>query len=171
MFRKFLPKNSSKFLKKNLKFNSLTPLLFTQKITHRFYSSMFSKLSSGMKDAMDTLTSRKTLTRSDIENSINSVRLSLIDADVALPVVKKFISEITQEAIGTKIEDLTKSEAFSLIIKNKLTKLLGEKSSDLNFPEPQEIEIFEGNEKKKQKKIPLSSILVTGIQGSGSFFF
>eukprot|EP01080_Neovahlkampfia_damariscottae_P007598 gene7598-11921_t len=128
---------------------------------------MFSKLSTGMKDAFGSLSGRTTLTKQDVENSIEEVKRSLIDADVALPVVKKFISEVQEEAIGSKVKDLPKLDAFEEIVKKKLTKLLGDDIPDLNLPKHQEIEVIDDDIKRIEKRIPMSSILVTGIQGAG----
>ena len=89
---------------------------------------------------------------SDIANAMKEVRLALIEADVALDVVKKFITEITEEAKGQKITKSVKPDQMVIkIVQDKLTELLG------------------GEEKDNNVKLlsPPSFIMLVGLQGSG----
>ena len=113
---------------------------------------MFENLSDKLVSAFDKIRGRGTLSESDISNAMKEVRLALIEADVALDVVKKFITEITEEAKGQKITKSVKPDQMVIkIVQDKLTELLG------------------GEEKDNNVKLlsPPSFIMLVGLQGSG----
>ena len=92
---------------------------------------MFDNLSEKLVSAFDKIRGRGTLSEGDIENAMKEVRLALIEADVALAVVKKFISEITLEAKGQQITKSIKPDQMVIkIVQDKLTALLGGESED-----------------------------------------
>ena len=113
---------------------------------------MFENLSDKLVSAFDKIRGKGTLSESDISNAMKEVRLALIEADVALDVVKKFITEITEEAKGQKITKSVKPDQMVIkIVQDKLTELLG------------------GEEKDNNVKLlsPPSFIMLVGLQGSG----
>ena len=113
---------------------------------------MFDNLSEKLVSAFDKIRGRGTLSEGDIENAMKEVRLALIEADVALVVVKKFISEITLEAKGQQITKSIKPDQMVIkIVQDKLTTLLGGESEDNDI-------ILSS---------PPSSIMLVGLQGSG----
>ena len=91
------------------------------------------------------------MSEGNIRDTLRQIRLALLEADVALPVVKKFIETVKQDVIGSKIEkSLSPGQAFTKIIHNKLIELLGSKTSELNLKRPSPI-----------------VIMLVGLQGSG----
>ena len=113
---------------------------------------MFENLSEKLVSAFDKIRGRGTLSEGDIANAMKEVRLALIEADVSLDVVKKFISEITIEAKGQQITKSIKPDQMVIkIVQDKLTALLGGESEDNDV-------ILSS---------PPSSIMLVGLQGSG----
>ena len=113
---------------------------------------MFDNLSEKLVSAFDKIRGRGTLSEGDIANAMKEVRVALIEADVALDVVKKFISEITIEAKGQQITKSIKPDQMVIkIVQDKLTALLGGESENNDI-------ILSS---------PPSSIMLVGLQGSG----
>ena len=65
---------------------------------------MFDNLASKLGEIFDGLTRRGALSASDVESALREIRLALLEADVALDVVKSFIETIKQRAIGEKVD-------------------------------------------------------------------
>ena len=65
---------------------------------------MFSKLTERLTKAVDTLRGRGRLTEDNIAETLREVRMALLEADVALPVVKRFIEAVRAKAIGTEVQ-------------------------------------------------------------------
>ena len=113
---------------------------------------MFENLSDKLVSAFDKIRGRGSLSESDIANAMKEVRLALIEADVALDVVKQFISEITIEAKGQEITKSIKPDQMVIkIVQDKLTELLGGTAKDNDI----------------KLSSPPSSIMLVGLQGSG----
>ena len=113
---------------------------------------MFENLTDKLVSAFDKIRGKGTLSESDVENAMKEVRIALIEADVALDVVKDFISDITKEAKGQEITKSVKPDQMVIkIVQDKLTSLLG------------------GDNKDDEIKLssPPSSIMLVGLQGSG----
>ena len=113
---------------------------------------MFDSLSDKLVSAFDKIRGKGSLSEGDIANAMKEVRLALIEADVALDVVKQFISDVTSEAQGQQITKSVKPDQMVFkIVQDKLTDLLGGKNTenDINLSSPP------------------SSILLVGLQGSG----
>ena len=113
---------------------------------------MFDSLSDKLVSAFDKIRGKGSLSEGDIANAMKEVRLALIEADVALDVVKKFISDVTLEAQGQQITKSIKPDQMVFkIVQDKLTDLLGGKNTenDINLSSPP------------------SSIMLVGLQGSG----
>ena len=113
---------------------------------------MFENLSDKLVSAFDKIRGRGSLSESDIANAMKEVRLALIEADVALDIVKQFISEITIEAKGQEITKSIKPDQMVIkIVQDKLTELLGGTAKDNDI----------------KLSSPPSSIMLVGLQGSG----
>jgi len=112
---------------------------------------MFHKLSERLSGALDSLRGIGRLTKENTESTLKKVREALLEADVALPVVKEIISKVQEKALGQKvIKSIRPGEVLIKIIQDELTEILGSEHSDLNLDAP----------------APLV-ILVAGLQGSG----
>lgn len=112
---------------------------------------MFENLSARLSSVVKTLTGNSRLTESNIQDALREIRIALLEADVALPVVKQFIDEIKVEAVGEKvIGSLTPGQALIGVVNDKLTKLMGEFNDALNL-----------------SATPPAIILMAGLQGAG----
>ena len=113
---------------------------------------MFDSLSDKLVSAFDKIRGKGSLSENDIARAMKEVRLALIDADVALDVVKKFIDDITLEAKGQQITKSIKPDQMVFkIVQDKLTDLLGGKNAENTI----------------KLSSPPSSIMLVGLQGSG----
>ncbi len=125
---------------------------------------MFERLSERLSGVLDRLTRRGALGEADVDEALREVRLALLEADVALPVVKDFIAEVRREAVGERVvKSVTPGQMVVKIVHDALIRTLdgtppaatpGEAAKpaprglDLNHPAP----------------VP---ILMLGLQGSG----
>src|SRR4051795_8188562 len=91
------------------------------------------------------------LTDSNIQEALREVRIALLEADVALPVVKDFIARIKAKALGEEvIGSLTPGQALVGVVHNELTALMGSRNDALNLA-----------------TVPPAVILMAGLQGAG----
>ncbi len=112
---------------------------------------MFDNLSDRLAHSFKKITGQGRLTENNIKDAIRDVRRSLLEADVALVVVKSFIEKVQQRAIGQEVSaSLNPGQAFIKIVKDQLTEVMGQESSPLNF----NVE-------------PPAIIMVAGLQGAG----
>jgi signal recognition particle subunit SRP54 len=112
---------------------------------------MFANLTERLSSITRNLQGKGRLSDNNIKDTLREIRLALLEADVALSVVKNFIEGIREEAIGSKIEkSLTPGQALTKIIHHKLIDLFGNKTIELNLKRPS----------------PLV-IMMVGLQGSG----
>ncbi|HEX2581080.1 MAG TPA: signal recognition particle protein [Dongiaceae bacterium] len=115
---------------------------------------MFEKLSERLGETLRKLTGRGVLTAAHIEEALREVRISLLEADVALPVVKDLLERIQAEAVGEKVlRSITPGQLVIKIVHDELVRLLSPaegQQADLNF--------------NAQPPVPL---LLVGLQGSG----
>jgi signal recognition particle subunit SRP54 len=112
---------------------------------------MFDKLTSGFSKALGALTGRGHLTDENIADAVRQVRLALLDADVALPVVKTFTDAVRARAIGVEItKSLTPGQAFIKVVHEELVRLMGEASPGLNL--------------RAQRPVV---VMLAGLQGAG----
>ena len=111
---------------------------------------MFESLSERLGKTFDKLRGRQ-LTEKNIEDTVRDIRVSLLDADVALPVVKDFIHHIKEKAIGQKvITSLDPGKTLIKIVNDELIDIMGKIWVPLEF-----------------KTQPPAIILMAGLQGSG----
>ena len=112
---------------------------------------MFENLSSRLTGIFDKLKRRGSLSEADVTAALREVRIALLEADVALPVVKEFIEDVKRDAIGRDVLDsIHPSQLVIKIVHDHLTRLLGEENKALNLA-----------------GIPPVVILMVGLQGSG----
>jgi len=95
---------------------------------------MFDNLSERLTKAARNLTGKGRLSESNIKDTLRQVRLALLEADVALPVVKSFIERINERVVGEDVgKSLTPCQALVKIIHGELAKLLGDNHEPLNL--------------------------------------
>lgn len=112
---------------------------------------MFETLSDKLSSVFSKITSRGVLSEQDIDGAMREIRVALLEADVSLPVVKSFISQVKEQAIGEKVvRSIQPGQMVVKIVHDELIKLLGSESSELNL-----------------KAAAPVCILMVGLQGSG----
>jgi len=112
---------------------------------------MFSNLSERLTRVLKNLSGRGRLTEDNIKETMRDIRMALLEADVALPVVKDFIEQIQTKAIGADVMDsLTPGQSLIKLVHDELVTLMGEQCDTLNL----------------QAQPPVV-ILMAGLQGSG----
>jgi signal recognition particle subunit SRP54 len=112
---------------------------------------MFDRLSSGLTRALNALSGRGYLSEDNIADTVREVRLALLDADVALPVVKSFTEAIKSRAIGVEVaKSLTPGQAFIKVVHEELVRLMGEPSTGLDL--------------RAQRPVV---VMLAGLQGAG----
>lgn len=118
--------------------------------TFRGYK-MFASLSERLRGVLDQVRGRGRLTEENIEDAVRDVRRALIEADVALPVIRDFVARVRERAVGAEVlRSLTPGQAFIKILHEQLTATLGEGVADLNL-----------------RHQPPAVILLAGLQGAG----
>ena len=112
---------------------------------------MLDNLTQRLARVVKTVRGHARLTEENIGDALREVRLALLEADVALPVVKDFIASIKQKALGQEvIGSLTPGQAFVGVVHRELTSLMGSAHAALNLAAQ-----------------PPAVILVAGLQGAG----
>ena len=112
---------------------------------------MFDGLSDRLGKAVRNLRGVGRLSEDNIKETLREVRMALLEADVALPVVKAFTDQVRQRALGEEVvKSLTPGQAFIKIVNDELTKLMGEANDELNLT-----------------VTPPAVILMAGLQGAG----
>src|ERR1700753_3941598 len=112
---------------------------------------MFDNLSEKLGGILDRLTRRGSLTEADVDAAMREVRRALLEADVALDVVRSFTEKVREQAIGaTVVKSVTPGQMVVKIVHDQLVETLGSESQsiDLNAPAP-------------------VAIMMVGLQGSG----
>lgn len=95
---------------------------------------MFDNLSDRLAKTFKNITGQGRLTESNIKDAIRDVRKALLEADVALPVVKSFIEKVQQRAVGQEVStSLNPGQAFIKIVRDQLTETMGQAAEPLNF--------------------------------------
>jgi len=112
---------------------------------------MFDTLSERLSRTIKDLRGQGRLTEKNIESAMREVRMALLEADVALPVVRDFIEHVRQRAIGEEVmTSLTPGQAVVKIVEEKLISLMGEVNTSINF-----------------NTQPPAVIMMAGLQGAG----
>jgi signal recognition particle subunit SRP54 len=112
---------------------------------------VFDKLSARLSAVVEGLRGRGRLTEDNIGDTLRQVRMALLEADVALPVVKEFIDAVKARAVGLEIhKSLTPGQALVRVIHEELVRVMGEGVRPLNL-----------------RTQPPAIILLAGLQGAG----
>jgi signal recognition particle subunit SRP54 len=112
---------------------------------------MLDNLTSRLASVVKTLRGHARLTDSNIQEALREVRIALLEADVALPVVKDFIARIKTKALGEEvIGSLTPGQALVGVVHDELTALMGDRNDALSLA-----------------TVPPAVILMAGLQGAG----
>ena len=118
--------------------------------------ALFENLTARLSRTVDTLRGRGRITEENVGESLREVRMALLEADVALPVVKTFIERVKQKALGAEVTaSLTPGQAFVGILHKELVAIMGGPSSTENRPR------FE------LRATPPVVVLLAGLQGAG----
>ena len=113
---------------------------------------MFDSLSSRLTGVFETLTRRGALSEADVSAALRDVRIALLEADVALPVVKDFIAGVSAKAVGGDVlKSVAPGQQVIKIVNDHLIEMLGGETA--------EIAIAAAN--------PPAAVLMVGLQGSG----
>ena len=111
----------------------------------------FEGLSEKLGGVFKKLKSRGKLSESDVKEAMREVKMALLEADVSYKVVKEFIANVTERAVGEEVlKSLTPGQQVIKIVNEELIKLMGEANSKINFPNK-----------------PPCIIMMCGLQGSG----
>jgi signal recognition particle subunit SRP54 len=113
---------------------------------------MFDSLSDRLGDVFAKLRGRGALSEADVREAMREVRIALLEADVALPVVRRFIDSVTEQAVGANVlRSVTPGQQVVKIVNDALTEMLGGDT-------PAELDLA---------ATPPVVILMVGLQGSG----
>ena len=95
---------------------------------------MFDNLSDRLGGALKKLKGHGRLTEANIKDAMREVRMALLEADVALPVVTDFIDQVTQRALGQEVQSsLTPGQAMIKVVQAELVKIMGSANEELNL--------------------------------------
>ncbi len=112
---------------------------------------MFETLSDRLGGVFDRLRGRGALNEADVRAAMREVRIALLEADVALPVVRDFVDSVTEQAVGAQVlRSVTPGQQVVKIVNDALVAMLGADASDL------EIDVT-----------PPAIVMMVGLQGSG----
>ena len=112
---------------------------------------MFENLSDRLNSTLKAITGKGRITEDNIKDTLREVRMALLEADVALPVVKSFIDGVRERAVGTEVsKSLNPGQAFLKIVNDQLISAMGEANDALNLTTQ-----------------PPAVILMAGLQGAG----
>lgn len=112
---------------------------------------MFDSLSERLQGTIKRLRGQARLTEENIQDTIREVRKALLEADVALPVVREFIARVKERAVGQEVlASLTPGQALVKVVNDELIKVMGEANDGL-----------------KLNVQPPAVILMAGLQGAG----
>jgi signal recognition particle subunit SRP54 len=112
---------------------------------------VFDSLTERLSASLANITGRAKLTEENIQDTLREVRMALLEADVALPVVKGFIDQVRLRAVGTEVtQSLSPGQVFVKIVNDELVKVMGEENDSLDLTAQ-----------------PPAIILMAGLQGAG----
>lgn len=116
---------------------------------------MFASLSDRLTATFKNLRGKGRLSESDVNSTIRDIRLALLDADVALPVVKRFTGSVRERALGAEVSQaLNPAQQVVKIVQDELVGILGGQTRTIRFA-----------------KQPPTVIMLAGLQGSGKTTF
>jgi signal recognition particle subunit SRP54 len=112
---------------------------------------MFQSLSDRLSQSLRNVSGKARLTEENIQETLREVRMALLEADVALPVVKDFVESVKQRAMGQEVmQSLSPGQAFLKIVQTELETVMGSANEGLNLTTQ-----------------PPAVIMMAGLQGAG----
>ena len=112
---------------------------------------MFENLTERLSRTLRNVSGRGRLTEENIKDTLREVRMALLEADVALPVVRDFVARVKERAVGQEVaKSLSPGQAFIKIVHGELVSVMGEANEQLNLAAQ-----------------PPAIILMAGLQGAG----
>jgi signal recognition particle subunit SRP54 len=112
---------------------------------------MFDSLSDRLSHSLRSITGKARLTEENIGEAMRDVRMALLEADVALPVVKEFVDAVKQRALGQDVmKSLSPGQAFLKVVQAELEAVMGSSNEALNL-----------------STTPPAVIMMAGLQGAG----
>jgi signal recognition particle subunit SRP54 len=112
---------------------------------------MFENLSERLGKTLKNLSGKGRLTEDNIKDTLREVRMALLEADVALPVVRDFIGQVKERAVGTEVsKSLNPGQVFIKIVQSELESVMGQVNESLNLAAQ-----------------PPAVVLMAGLQGAG----
>ena len=112
---------------------------------------MFENLTERLARTMRDIRGRGRLSEDNIKDALREVRMALLEADVALPVVRQFIDQVKEQAVGQEVmKSLTPGQAFIKVVNDQLVDIMGE-----------------ANEELALNVTPPAVVMMAGLQGSG----
>ena len=112
---------------------------------------MFENLTDRLSHSLRSITGKATLSEDNIQETLREVRMALLEADVALPVVKDFVEAVKQRAIGQEVaRSLSPGQAFVKVVQAELEALMGASNEALDLTAQ-----------------PPAVVLMAGLQGAG----
>ncbi len=112
---------------------------------------MFQNLTERLSRVVNNVRGRGRLTEDNIKETLREVRLALLEADVALPVVREFVESVRERAVGEEVTtSLTPGQALVRVVRDELTRLMGAANDELDL-----------------RAAPPAVVMVAGLQGSG----
>ncbi|GAB1148522.1 signal recognition particle protein [Shewanella algae] len=112
---------------------------------------MFENLTDRLSRTLKNISGRGRLTEENVKDTLREVRMALLEADVALPVVREFVSSVKERAVGQEVaKSLTPGQVFVKIVQSELEKAMGEANEALNLAAQ-----------------PPAVLMMAGLQGAG----
>jgi signal recognition particle subunit SRP54 len=112
---------------------------------------MFDNLTQRLSGLLDKMRGQGRLTEENIQEAMREVRMALLEADVALPVVRDFVAKVKERAVGQEVlNSLTPGQVFIKIVHDELVAVMGEANEALDLT-----------------AVPPAVVLMAGLQGAG----
>ncbi|CCQ12269.1 Signal recognition particle, subunit Ffh SRP54 (TC 3.A.5.1.1) [Pseudoalteromonas luteoviolacea B = ATCC 29581] len=112
---------------------------------------MFENLQERLGKTLKNISGRGRLTEDNIKDTLREVRMALLEADVALPVVREFVKQVKERAVGVEVtKSLSPGQVFIKIVRDELEKAMGESNEQLNLSTQ-----------------PPAILMMAGLQGAG----
>ncbi len=113
--------------------------------------AMFENLSDRLSASLKKISGKASLTEENIQETLREVRMALLEADVALPVVKTFVEGVKERALGQQVgSSLNPGQQFLKIVQSELEHVMGDSNESLNLAAQ-----------------PPAVVLMAGLQGAG----
>jgi signal recognition particle subunit SRP54 len=112
---------------------------------------MFENLQERLGKTLKNISGRGRLTEENIKDTLREVRMAFLEADVALPVVRDFVKQVKERAVGVEVtKSLSPGQVFVKIVREELEKAMGEANEELSL-----------------NAQPPAVVMMAGLQGAG----